>query len=106
MFSARSKLPTVGTALKVQAVGRDFAAGYGAAEHADAEGLRGWKTSEDDPKKIWADVSERVEKSGSERSPRPSRPWWATAGSLSPDFRRGYAPTHPPRGFARHQGKL
>jgi hypothetical protein len=48
----------------VQAVGREFAAGYGAAEHADAEGLRGWKTSEDDPKKMWADVSERVDEIG------------------------------------------
>jgi hypothetical protein len=45
-------------------VGREFAAGYGAAEHADAEGLRGWKTSETDPKKIWADVSERVDEIG------------------------------------------
>ena len=44
----------------MQAVGREFAAGYGAAEHADAEGLRGWRTSEDNPKEIWADVGERV----------------------------------------------
>jgi hypothetical protein len=49
-----------GQAQKVQAVGREFAAGYGAAEHADAEGLRGWRTSEDNPKKIWADVGQRV----------------------------------------------
>jgi hypothetical protein len=48
----------------VQAVGREFAAGYCAAQHADAEGLRGWKTSEDDPKKIWTDVSERVDEIG------------------------------------------
>ena len=64
MFSARSKLPTVGTALKVQAVSREFAAGYGAAEHAGAEGLRSSKTSEYEPKKIWADVSERVDEIG------------------------------------------
>lgn len=64
MFSAGSKLPTVGTALKAQAVGREFAAGYGAAEHAAAEGLRSWKTSEDDPNKIGADVSERVDEIG------------------------------------------
>jgi hypothetical protein len=48
----------------VQAVGREFAAGYGAGEHADAVGLSGWKTSEDDPKKIWADVSECVDEIG------------------------------------------
>src|SRR5215211_5121556 len=106
MFSARSKLPTVGTALKVQAVGREFAAGYGAAEHADAEGLRGWKTSEDDPKKIWTDVSERVDEIGSVRSPRPSHLYRSTAGSLSSDFPRGYAQGHPPGGFACYQGKL
>ena len=48
----------------MQAVGREFAAGYGAAQHADPEDLRGWKTSEDDPKKIWTDVSERVDEMG------------------------------------------
>ena len=48
----------------MQAVAREFAAGYGAAEHADAEGLSRWKTSEDDPKKIWADVSECVDEFG------------------------------------------
>ena len=48
----------------MQAVAREFAAGCGAAEHADAEGLSRWKTSEDDPKKIWADVSECVDEFG------------------------------------------
>ncbi len=48
----------------MQAVGCEFAARYGAAQHADAEGLRSWKTSEDDPKKIWTDVSERVDEIG------------------------------------------
>ena len=48
----------------MQAVAREFAAEYGAAEHADAEGLSGWKTSEDDPKKIWADISQCLDEFG------------------------------------------